>query len=149
MLHSHSFGGGACVFAEGWFANVRVQRRATSAAHDLVQSMRAARVGVALDPMLEEMLVPGDEQSHMMLAKHRHPLRSQRESLRLDVCSTVRSGGEHRVMKKQRDVWISAAIEPRELRLDPVKLDLVVGNIRVEGDEKCITESERVCWISV
>ena len=78
----------------------------------------------------------------MILSEHRHPFGAQDERLLLDRRATVRPRRERRMMKEQRDVGISASIEPSELCLYSIKLRLVVGNIRVKRYEKRIAESE-------
>src|SRR5262249_50387658 len=48
------------------------------------------------------------------------------------------------MMEEHRDVHISLAVETLELRLDPLELDRVRGNVGVERDKERVRVAERV-----
>jgi hypothetical protein len=60
-------------------ALIGVDRRATAAAHHMIEALRcAARIAIALHPVLEQMFVTGEQQAHLVLAEERHVARPHR-----------------------------------------------------------------------
>src|SRR3954470_2118458 len=84
-----------------------------------------------------------------MLAKERHPLRTQGCRLRFYNRTAVRARRENGMMKEERDVWKATAIERLQLGLHPGELHGVVGNSRVERNEKSVAIAECVGRVSV
>src|SRR5262249_61673813 len=71
------------VRAEVGLADVTVLRRAAAAGDETVEAVRFAAIGVPLDEMIEQMVVAGHPQLHVMFSEERPVQRSPRDRLRL------------------------------------------------------------------
>ena len=117
------------ILTQVWFAAVRIQRRPAPTGNDVIEPVLVPIMLVALDPVLEQVLVSAEENGGVMTAKQRHVSSTQGGRRRFDYCAPVRSGGERRMMKEGDDVLISLAIEAFQLRLYPFELFVVVRNV--------------------
>src|SRR5262249_40091962 len=130
------------------FPGIGRERRAAAAGHDLVQTMRTRSILISLDPVLIEMLMPSEQHPDVMLVEERHPLRADGRGFVFDFRSTVRAGRKWRVVEEHRDMDVTTAVEPPELRFHPRELRRIVGNVRVDRNEERIAVAERVRRIS-
>ena len=115
------------IAAQVGLAPVDVDRRAAAAADHLIHAGTVCRfVHVALDPVIEQVIVAGDDQPDVMLAKERHVQVANGDRRRLEMRgAAVRTRREHRMVKEGDDVAVAGPIEmieltghPRELRRD-------------------------------
>src|SRR4051812_18128675 len=111
------------IVAQVWLAGPGVDRRAPSSAHDLVDPMSARRIFVALDPVLEQVLVSRQQQLDVVLPEHRHVSLTNRERFTLDHRPAMWPGRKSRMMEEGDNVDVSPAIQRRELVLDPSRLN--------------------------
>jgi hypothetical protein len=75
--------------------------------------MRCAPLAsVSLDPMLEQMLVAGEQQAHVVLVEQGHPLRANRAACRSSVAPPCGSGRKRRMVKEDSDVGVATPVDP-------------------------------------
>ena len=113
-------------------------RRAAAAGDDAVHPIRAAAVVVALDPVIEQMIVSRDDQPHVMRPEERHVQAANRDARRLDVIAAVRAGRKRRVMEEDDDVTVARAVEMLELIGHPRELQPVGRDVGIERDEEAL-----------
>src|SRR5688572_12633845 len=78
------------VLARVGVACVSVERRAASSREDVIEPVFAGLVFIALDPMLEEMIVAREEDSDVMFSEERHVSLPNYRGRRLDPRPAVR-----------------------------------------------------------
>src|SRR5215468_5176621 len=136
------------VIARVGITGINVERRAASASDDLIEPVWAGLVYVMLHPMLEEMFVAREVDSDVMFVKERHVFLPDDRGRRFDLRPAVRPRREGRMMAVNDHIPIPVAIEPFELRFDPLELFFVARDVRIEGDEKGIAVAERKSGIA-
>jgi hypothetical protein len=81
--------------------------------------------------VLEEMLVPGEQQIDAVLAEEWHPTGSDRCGGAFHARAPVGSRRIRRVMEEGYDVNVALAVEPLELARGPGELCGVLSNVRI------------------
>ncbi len=109
--------------------------------------MGAARVGVVLHPMLEQMLVPGKNGANVVGLEQRQVSRSQHEG-RLLRTNAVGAGGERRMVAEEKNVDVALAVKALKLALHPHILFIIVGDVRVQSQNKGISIPKRIGGIT-
>ena len=85
MLHRHlALAVHAGVLAKIRLTQIGIKRCAAAAADDVIHAMRARGVLIALNPVLEEVLVAGESETHVMRSKQRQVPGAQQSRRLLD-----------------------------------------------------------------
>src|SRR5215472_2465607 len=106
--------------------------------------MRTALVGVALDPMFEQMFMPRKDSSYMVRLKKRQVALAQLDRLILNVSTSMRARRKGSVVAENDEVNITAAIQSLKLPLNPLVLLFIPGDIAIESHDKRVPVPERI-----
>src|SRR5258708_28078225 len=89
---------------------VGIEGRSTAAGDDQVHAMRPGSIGVALDPVLEQMIVSGEHRPDVVDVEERHVAQTKRGGGGLHISASLGACGKMRGRETTQGAYPTAGI---------------------------------------